>query len=358
VQTVRDVEQTSPERVDQRRAKVAELFLEKHRLYGNAGFAWEPDIAPPEPEPGALESFAVRLREARAELLKTRTFYRRISGPLLNKRERVAPQYRGVTPRESAVLSHLREHLPLRARSCEEAVSELRTGARWLAAPTGDHGSGLEELVLRAVEGSLRAFSADFGLSRGLRSIPSLVEAIRGEQWARLTSWELPEYFCCVVPAESTLSLFGGSWEAVADAAWAMSARMQYNSWHALPGNLPRDPAVLARDFFKPPTMPDVSSFSDQHHRGHVFNQVRFTIRCPQPVRVAGMRFDALVDLRLVRCEGRPFDEQEVCDAERIARVIAAATEGVAELVANGERTDVRSFDHVWHRMWVRQRLG
>jgi hypothetical protein len=124
---------------------------------------------------------------------------------------------------------------------------------------------------------------------------------------------------------------------------------MQYNSWHFIVGNLPKVPAVVARDYFVPPTVPDLAYFSDQHHHGHVAARVRFSIRSPQPVDVLGRMFNGFIDLRLLRCAGLPFDEQDLLAAHRSSVFIARATSLAAVLVANGENVEVTSFDSHWH---------
>src|SRR5262249_27360417 len=130
---------------------------------------------------------------------------------------------------------------------------------------------------------------------------------------------------------------------------WSMSARMQYNSWHFIAGNLPRVPVVVARDYFVPPTIPDIAHHSDQHHHGHVAARVRYSIRSPQPVEVLGRTFTGFIDLRLLRCEGPPFDEQDLIAAHRTSAFIARATELVADMVAAGTQAEVSSFDSAWH---------
>lgn len=337
--------------------QVTELFREKRRIYAEAGVILGGDDLTVGPTPAELEDAAHHLSIARTELLETHLLYRSISAPIMHRRERLVKRRREVTARESAVLERLREHLPIGAMSIAEAETELRTDSAWLASPHGEFGTGLESLIYRTVQTCAEFFAVDFALSRGFRSLGKLMRAVRAEDWAGICSWELPEFFCCVVPTTSALGSFGGSWQAVADTTWAMSARMQYNTWHFLAGNLPKVPAVRARDYFTPASMPDLSYASDQHHRGHVYNKIRFTIRCPQSVDLDGRRFDAFTDLRLVRCAGDPLGEQDLLDLYRISRLIAVGTECAAQRVAEGQAIEVHSFDHVWHRDWVERHL-
>ncbi len=299
---------------------------------------------------GSLYGLATALRERRPEVAACAQLYREIHGPLMHKVERVAGEPgEAMRGRERAICAHLRKHLPVSGGTLAEMAASFATPAAWLAEPHGQFRTGLEASVFETVRAALAAFGADFAMSRGIRSLTRLVKSLRAGDWAQLTKWELPEYFCCVVPAPESARFFGGSAAALADTAWAMSARMQYNSWHFLAGNLPKVPEVTTRDYFVPPTIPDLAYYSDQHHRGHVAARVRFSIRSPRPVEVAGRVFNGFVDLRLLRCEGLPFGEQDLLAAHRVSGFIAAATRAAAALAAAGTDVEVTSFDSRWH---------
>lgn len=343
-------------------ASVAALFAECARSYGDVdgdGGVVVPALAPgAEPDVDALAEAAEGLRRRSAEVKAARLVYREIYGPLLHKRERIAITA-ATDQRERRICEALSEHLPLPAvADLDEAAAALRADDAWLARPSGSYGTGLEHLVQEVVEAAVDAFDAEFAMSRGLRDLSALAGLLAAEAWDRLVAWELPEYFCCVVPSTSALPVFGGSWPAVADAAWAMSARMQYNSWHFLPGSLPRVPVVEARDWFVPPTVPDIAHFSDQHHRGHVTNHVRFSIRSPQAVTIAGRRFAGFVDVRLLRCVGPAFAEPDLVTAHRTSRLVAVATELAAARAVAGEHVAVTAFDHTWHLGCADRRLA
>jgi hypothetical protein len=276
--------------------------------------------------------------------------YREIHGALMHKIERVA-QAPGdaARAREEAMTARLRERLPLTGTTLDELGRDAAASPGWLARPHGEFGTGLESLVHETVAACAQAFEADFAMSRGMRSLPDLITALREERWAELCDWDITRFFCCVVPGPSAGRHFADSAAAVADTAWAMSSRMQYNSWHFVAGNVPKVPEVIARDHFVPPTIPDVAFYSDQHHHGHVNNKVRFSIRSPQAVEVDGRRFNGFMDLRLLRCEGTPFDEQDLLAAHRVSAFIARATGLAATMAAAGEPLEVTAFDADWH---------
>jgi hypothetical protein len=243
----------------------------------------------------------------------------------------------------------MRDRLPVSGDTLGELSAGIEAWPGWLAEPHGEFGTGLESLVYETVRATTAAFDADFAMSRGMRSLSALTMALREQEWPKIASWDIPHFFCCVVPAPEARRYFGDSSAHLADTAWSISARMQYNSWHFLVGNLPKVPEVAARDYFVPPTIPDIAYYSDQHHHGHVAAQVRFTIRSPQAVEVLGRTFGGFVDLRLLRCEGLPFDEQDLLAAHRTSAFIAKATSLAAALVADGADIEITKFDTQWH---------
>jgi hypothetical protein len=298
----------------------------------------------------ALDDLAVALGRRRREVVETVQLYREIHGPLMHKLERVAGAPAEAARRlEANLCGHLREALPVTGSTLHELGASIAASAAWLARPHGEFGTGLEALVYQTVSGTRAVFRADFAMSRGLRSLSSLIKALRAQEWAEIVRWDLPHYFCCVVPGPDASRHFAGSPAQLADTAWSISSRMQYNSWHFLAGNLPKVAEVRARDYFVPPTIPDIAHHSDQHHHGHVAAKVRFSIRSPQAVEILGRTFHGFVDLRLLRCEGAPFGEQDLLAAHRASAFIAAATGHAAALAASGANIEVTAFDSAWH---------
>ncbi|WP_329136549.1 hypothetical protein OG552_25005 [Streptomyces sp. NBC_01476] len=296
-----------------------------------------------------VKELAEALGARRRQVAGAAQLYREIHGALMHKIERVAAETDEVRARDAEIAARLAGRLPLAGATLAELGPGAAARPQWLAEPHGEYATGLESLVYETVAACAEVFRADFAMSRGMRSLPELIDRMRAERWAEICDWDITRYFCCVVPRPEARAHFGGSAATLADAAWAMSSRMQYNSWHFVPGNLPRDPAVTARDHFVPPTIPDIAFFSDQHHHGHVTNKVRFSIRSPQAVEVAGRVFNGFVDLRLLRCAGTPFDEQDLLVAHRVSAFLARMTGLAARLAADGVPLEVTAFDAEWH---------
>lgn len=329
---------------------VAKLFERKRQAYNAVpGTRSVPPAASSRVED--LDRLAAGLREQRAEVGRTAQMYREIHGPLMHKIERVAAKPGDAARASEEALCHqLRGRLPVGGDTLSDCLADIAADRGWLSRPAGGFRTGLESLVYETVTAARNAFKADFAMSRGMRSLPTLIEALRAEDWPRIVKWEIADYFCCVVPTQESRRYFGDSLSELADVAWAISSRMQYNSWHFIAGNLPKVPEVAARDHFVPPVIPDISYHSDQHHRGHVAARVRFSVRSPQAVNVLDRKFAGFVDLRLLRCEGNPFGESDLVTAHNASAFIAGATSLAASLVAQGSSIEVTSFDSRWHQ--------
>lgn len=332
---------------------VAHLLERTRRTYNDV-LASEPaaELVPPagSTDVDALGDLAETLGSRRPEVGRSVQLYREIHGALMHKIERVArPAGDKIPLLEQAMCAGLRRRLPVTGATLAELGESVAAAPGWLAEPRYGFGTGLEALVYETVRLARDAFEADFTMSRGMRSLPQLVRALRAENWEEITGWDLPEYFCCVVAAPDAHRHFGGSPAHLADTAWAISSRMQYNSWHFIAGNLPKVPVVVARDHFVPPTIPDLAYYSDQHHHGHVAAKVRNSIRSPQAVEILGRPFNGFVDLRLLRCDGPPFDDQDLLATHRCSAFIAKATAAAAGLVAAGVNIEITAFDSQWH---------
>jgi hypothetical protein len=326
------------------------LLLERTRRKYDAVPGHAPLPAAATGDVRSLMALAAALRERRGRIGRQVQLYRTIHGALMHKIECVAgPSGQGARDREDALCAELAGRLPLAGSTLEELGADVAADPSWLALPHGEFATGLESLVYETVAAATRTFDADFAMSRGIRSLAQLVQALLDEDWARITQWDIAEFFCCVVPGADAHRYFDDSRARLADIAWSYSSRMRYNSWHFIAGNLPKVPVVEARDHFVPPTIPDIAYFSDQHHHGHVAGRVRFTIRSPQAVDVLDRRFDGFIDLRLLRCDGEPFDEQDLIAAHRTSAFIARATGLAADLVACDKPIEVTSFDSDWH---------
>ncbi|MFC0107559.1 hypothetical protein [Kibdelosporangium aridum] len=316
------------------------------------------EVVPPAQSTRAatLYELADALAQRRMEIAGRVQLYREIHGPLMHKIERVAGAPADDARRlEAELCARIQQRIPVSGTTFAELAAGVEASPGWLAEPHGQYASGLESLVYETVRAATSTFNADFAMSRGMRSLTALTAALRAEEWDKIATWDIPHFFCCVVPSADASRHFGNSKAHLADTSWSISARMQYNSWHFLVGNLPKVPAIAARDYFVPPRIPDIAYYSDQHHHGHVAAKVRFSIRSPQAVEVLGRTFNGFIDLRLLRCDGLPFDEQDLLAAHRTSGFIAKATSFAAGLVAEGADIEIAQFDSQWHWQKIAQ---
>ncbi|MGP4090864.1 hypothetical protein [Streptomyces sp. KR55] len=330
---------------------VTDNFRTTRAVYLEAAPELEIEEIPAEELPSvqALLTAAAQIAAARARLVAERRIHYDINATIRRKSERALPRAERPGPHELGVCERLADLLPGTGRDFASVLDVLDDA--WLEAPRGGFATGFEALVHTTVDASVDLFGADFAMSRGIRSLPKLIDALGRRDWAEIVSWELPDFYCCVVPSARAFELHGGDKVKVADSAWAMSARMQYNTWHVMPGNLPKDPAVQARDFLAPHVLPDLAVHSDLHHRGHVANLIRFSARSPEPVRITDeITFKSLTDLRVLRCTGEPFDQADLIGVTHVARFLAQLSERVAAAAVAGRPIEVTSFDHRWHR--------
>jgi hypothetical protein len=332
-------------------ANVADNLRHQSRVYARVGRV---QPVPDGPVPaGQLRELALALARTRLDLVRQRRLYYEINAATRRKVERAFPEQSREDRCERFTCDRIEQLLPGRSASFAAVLAAVRDDPDWLSGPVAGHPTGFEALIETTVTAALELLRADYAMSRGIRSLPRLIDALARQNWAEIVSWELPAFYCCVVPSRQAVRLFGGDFARLADSAWAIAARMQYNTWHVMPGNLPKDPSVQARDFLAPHVLPDITINSDLHHRGHVANNIRFSARSPETVQVAGFPFKSLTDIRVLRCEGPAFTETELYPVTRMARFLARLAETVAAHALAGRRIEVSSFDHRWFRRTI-----
>lgn len=279
----------------------------------------------------ALVELAERALAGRDGLATRRQRYRSISAALLHKREAFADPHCGENAQRlfAQSLQRITRHaIGPRLQSIDDVATYVDSVAK-ATGPCGRFGTALEEALALSAAAALHAADADVGMTRGHRAPCEIACNVEQQAWDRLAEREQREFYCCVLPHPRIL--LAAERPRLAESLWAMAARMQFNSWHFLGGNLPSEGATRERDRFIPPKVPDVSAWSDQHHRGHIATGVRFSVRAPAPVEIAQRPFWGFCDIRLLRFSGSPFDELEMMiglvGARHVARLIEAVIE-------------------------------
>ncbi len=251
------------------------------------------------PTIGAAYAWASSAKAHREELHgRGYIFYRRINGLTLNKRQR-AVSVDGIGPLARIGSGHSHGHdRSARARSiARDAIEQFRQHA---------DSSAIEQYFVTAVTGAIRAIGADYGMTSGPRSLRKFRSRSALDESVSTTR---DEFFCCCLPSERLKS--GADDGELAKAMYRVSNRMQYNRWHFVPGNFAAVPQ--SRHYYYPPLIPDIASWSDARHGGHIQAGVRHTIRIPgpslllDPLALGVNSYRGFFDLRLVRIEGPEF---------------------------------------------------
>lgn len=199
--------------------------------------------------------------------------------------------------------------------------------------------SKIEILIETIVSSAVVSTNADYGMSSSLRA-PHLLYSEESQHLPEaILSLTPKDFFCCIVATEHLALRYGDHLSA--DVFRPVQARMQYNRWHFIAGNLPRGTIGKDRHFFYPPTMPDIAEWSDQFHAGHALAGVRYAIRAPgpdsslPPLYIAGLAYRGFYDCRVVRTNGDPFEIEDLKTVTSHSRLIGVLW---ARLVFHCER--------------------
>ena len=127
---------------------------------------------------------------------------------------------------------------------------------------------------------------------------------------------------------------------------------MRYNGWHYLPHSSGMHHRAAERDWFFAPTMSDVTDWSDQHHTGHVAHGVRYAIRVPFGIELAGANRPGVHDFRLMRAwGGEPYTIADLRSAIAIGELLRVFYQAHADHLASGAPAlDVVDFDNSWYQ--------
>lgn len=205
-----------------------------------------------------------------------------------------------------------------------------------------------EMILRRAVE----VTHSDIAMTRGFRAPLRFVEANQQDHLEEIFNWKQKEYFCCVVPSERMREAFKEQQQLLFGILTAISKRMQYNSWHYTPGNFLEHQERFTRHFYFPPVMADITEWSDQHHRGHVFACIKHAIRCPGSIQFHNKQYHAFFDLRLMRRTGNKYSQQDLLMALHYKDVLKALDQAWLDICFR-EHLDIHI--DVYNREWYKQ---
>ncbi|WP_018681420.1 hypothetical protein [Actinokineospora enzanensis] len=278
--------------------------------------------------------------------------YRVIQGLNLNKRETLAHDPVTIADVPTAVVRAAARELdcPIPAD-----FAELRTAFE--AAMPALNGSGadgfstrfeqvLHELVMVGTE----AIGSDVGMSRGPRRIGELAAMVAADS-PEAMEWTTTAFYCCVTPSRGFVEHFAAAADELPQVLRAISARMRYNGWHYLPHTIGMHERADERDWFFAPTMSDLTDWSDQHHTGHVANGVRYAIRVPFGVAMAGEHRPGMFDFRLMRAFGEPYTLDDLRAGTAVGELLRCLYQARVDAFADGAADPgILDFDNPWYQ--------
>jgi len=296
--------------------------------------------APPT-DPGDIDAmleFSTRIARRRQEMLaEGRIFYREIHGVNLNKEEKLLPR---VPSRDTlAGLDRAWTQWP----ELPETTAEmgLRLADRVRDAAVDERPRARAEALRAALVDAAEATRSDVAMARGPRDL-YFVEDIESRDPLKLGTGD---FYCCVVPSADFAARHRGQQPPLDKILGAYGARMRFNSWHYFPHVLGMTDGER-EDWFFAPLMPDLTRHSEWHHTGHARFGVRYAIRIPLRVTLAGRDIPGLYDLRLMRATGEPYTVEDLSAAVALGQVIRTFHEQMYGLC----RAAVTEFDNAWFR--------
>jgi hypothetical protein len=286
--------------------------------------------------------------------------YRWVNGLNFYKEERLYPRQHlrlGMTALHEGWTTHLAHAWGLHA-SRHESLDALFDAC---IARMAEHRFVSDDPELNAVERMLKTIvdcaidvtGSDVGMTRGFRDLSVWQQAFREKRYDAACAWPTTDYYCGVFPSRPFEARFESTPEHLFRILYACSGRMQFNSWHYMPGHCPRDSVPASRHFYLPPRMPDTAIWSDQHHAGHMLAEVRYSIRSPAPIEFDGHVYGGMVDLRLFRQRGEPYRDDELFVAMSFSDVIRAFCQSLSDhLVRGGVPLRITAFDKEWFKRY------
>ncbi len=109
----------------------------------------------------------------------------------------------------------------------------------------------VECIIDQLVESCLRAVNADYAMSSSLRRPGLLFADTAQESQARVLALDVKDFFCCICASREFADSMGENLRA--HVFRPVQARMQFNRWHFIAGNLPRLAVPPSRHYFFSP---------------------------------------------------------------------------------------------------------
>jgi long-chain acyl-CoA synthetase len=329
---------------------LATFFDDKHEQYrrllepagaGEGSECW----------PVGLAARAACLAQLQQRLQATHRAYRWIDGLTFRKEERWRPRDEEPLTRDLplVVRAHCAARFGVSADDRGHHDEFFLEVVRKIAQlePPDARTSALEDLIEVVVRSAMHEVPSPIGMTRGMRDLRHFQDALEEGRYADVCATPIDDGFCAVF-ARDDARLYEP--QPLARVLTTISRRMQFNHRHYLPGHFDAEAVPARPHFYYPPTMSDLAENGEHRHTGHTMARVRYSIRSPAPLRIAGRTWAGLVDIRMMRAVGHPYTVADLVIVDRHTEYLRSIAQAALDLKREGLRAPmVTGFDRAYY---------
>lgn len=295
--------------------------------------------------PAALIDRARCLKRLKERVLRTHRVYRWIDAYTFRKEERFRPRDPPPLARDlpTSIVQHCRERFGVSPAAEGHHDPFFAEVVRRIAHLDDDAARSreLEALLEVVVRSAMREAPSPIGMTRGMRDLRHLQDALEEGRYADVCATPFDDGYCAVFARDDA-----GTYDLpLAKVLRAISRRMQFNHRHYLPGHFDAAAVPARPHFYYPPSMSDLAEHGEHRHTGHTMARVRYSVRSPAPLIIAGKSWTGLVDIRVMRTVGHPYSNTDLVTIDRHTEYIRSIAQAVVELKAAGLRAPVIRHD-------------
>ncbi|UUY08387.1 hypothetical protein LRS11_21780 [Pseudomonas sp. J452] len=307
----------------------------------------------------SLERKAEYLKELKAWVRQEHFIYRNVNGLNFHKTERYATRAAldlSVGNMPDKVRSYIEDrygiHVARFADIDELFASVIQAIADHPERYAPEHDlSAVEQLLKMVVLSAVEELASDIGMTRSPRDLMAWSQMFAQEHYEAICDLPTTDYFCAVFPSPQVRQQLSSDGDLLFRIVYAIAGRMTFNSWHYTPGHCPLERVPEGRHFYLPPRMSDTAQWSDQHHSGHRMARVRYSIRSPAGLMVNGRKQYGVVDLRLMRMDGAPYNDKELMRAREYTAYLRSIYQSMMDIaLAKNCALAVQSFSKDWYK--------
>lgn len=304
----------------------------------------EMTYTPPKPVPKSFLAKARLICQLREKVVENYVIYRKINGLNLHKQEQFLNTQKVGLYHDEVMENELAQILRM-------APEETYHDAFINYIAQHPDITVIQTLLEKMVGYAIRATDSDVGMTRGFRQPWMYDDALKHNQLETIFEWKQQIYFCCAIPSDKMKKAFLNQGQMLAGILTAMSKRMEYNSWHYTPGNFLNERHRIQRDYYFPPVMSDITEWSNQHHQGHVFANVKHAIRCPGAIQCPPYTLNAYYDLRLMKTSGVVYSETDLMKALYYKGVVGALYQAWFDYCReHPSQLNMTAYDRKWYQ--------